>query len=195
MIRWADQRSRMKTKILFAALSLASTAAGQTVPVHDDGVFFDDKRLKLPVAEGEFEKVVGGAPERHQELADEYSNRVFHWLNLGIVAFSNPNTRRVHAIEFLFAKPPYWGGVVFRGTLVVNGHEITPEMPVASLKDVGFRNSRAGWRWEQGCMYVLVDSFDGEAISSVEIGREETNAVVPSRLKRPATAPCAQKDN
>ena len=131
----------------------------------------------------------GSAPVAHLELADEYSNRVFHWLNIGVVAFSNPRNLRVHAIEFLFAKPPYWKGVEFCGRIIVAGSEIAVSTPVSALESFGFQEEQGTWKWRSGCSYVLAETDGADSITAIAIGVEQEKSVLPALLQR-AAKPC-----
>lgn len=174
---------------ILAAGLVAASASAQVISVDEESISVDGQAINLPALEESVKLVFGVSPVAHLELADEYSNRVFHWLNIGVAAFSNPRNQHVHALEFLFSKPPYWQGVSFCGRISVAGHELPPDGPVAALEKFGFRDTGGWWEWRTGCTYVIVQSENGESISEVEIGVEEDRAVFPPLLPR-ATPAC-----
>ena len=130
--------------------------AAQTIVVSDGTLLFDGHRVRLPAAEQEFEAAVGGVPVRHERLADEYSNRVLDWLELGVIAFSNPRTQKIHDLDLLMAPQPYWRGLLFCGTVEISGNRITADTTAAALKTYGFAVNEEGWYgWRHGCTFVL----------------------------------------
>jgi hypothetical protein len=166
--------------------------AAQTIHVSDEAILFDSHRVRLPAAEQEFEAAVGGVPVRHEQLADEYSNRVLDWLELGMIAFSNPRTRKVHALDFLLAPQPYWRGLLFCGTIEISGNRITSDTTPTTLKTYGFVVNEEGWyEWRQGCTFVVAEVIS-ERITSIEIGRQQANSVLPPSLRRAENAICAE---
>jgi len=165
--------SRITTRCVGLALLIgALPALSQTIAITETSVTVDGHEIQLPQSEAAFEAAIGGVPVRNEELANEHSDRVVSWPNLGLVAFSNPRNRKVHAVELLVSRPPYWNDVLFGGTLSVSGHVITPTTPASDLARFGFSDAGWAWEWRRGCLYVLAIT-NGETIRSIEIGRDQ----------------------
>jgi hypothetical protein len=171
----------------------AGSVSAQTIAVSGERVIFDSREIQLPQNEETFKSALGGSPILHDELADEYSNRVLWWLNLGIVAFSNPRNLKVHAVELLVSKPAYWRGLPFQGSLKVEGTEIVLQsLDVSQLSKLGFCERNGSWEWRSGCMYVLVLTDGGRAIASIEVGHDEDDSVLPPLLRKHSNNACDQ---
>lgn len=170
-------RITLSVIVVTISVAVASPVAAQVVSVDSSGIVVDGKPLPLPATEDAVMRAFGPEPVAYLKLADEYSNRVFHWLNIGVVAFSNPRNLRVHSLEFLMTKPMYWKGVEFCGRIIVNKHEITAATPVSALGSMGFSHSEPNWLWKAGGYSVLVTTFDGLSIDSIEIDVEEGRSV------------------
>lgn len=129
-----------------AALVLISPAQSfaQTVEARGAQITFNGTAFALPASEEEVLSAIGGVPEVHEPAGDEYSNRVFHWLELGIVAYANPASRQVHAFEILFDKPGYWKGLTFQGAIVIGRNSINTETSVRALRSFGIRYGSDG---------------------------------------------------
>lgn len=159
-----------------ALFCLASPLAAQTITVTEEALHFDERRIDFPMEEKSFIAVVGGAPKVFEPRGDRHSRRVFHWLELGMVAFSNPETNRVYAIELLCVREPYWKGLLSTAVVTIDGRPVSCETTVAELPAAGFKEKSASWRWSAANRYVLASSHDGARISMIEIGLRETQA-------------------